>query len=82
MASLVELQGNGVAMEFSRALAHASFIGLMWLMIVTAILFAALTLAQYLRDEPNASPAITIGSAIGCLALAMLLRFLARKIVA
>ena len=69
-------------MEFSRALAHASFIGLMWLMVVTAILFAALTLAQYLRAEPNTSPAITIGSAIGCLVFAFLLKLLARRIIA
>ena len=72
----------GLEMEFSRALAHASFIGLMWLMVVTAILFAALTLSQYLRAEPNASPIITIGSAIGCLVFALLLKILARRIIA
>ena len=75
------LVDDGARMEFSRALARACFVGLMWLMVVSGILFAALALAQYLRAESNADPALTLGSALGCLLFAMLLRHLASRIV-
>jgi hypothetical protein len=68
-------------MQFSRAVAHACFTALMWLMLVTGVLFAALTLAQYLRAEPNANPAVTLGSALACILLAFGLRYLARRIL-
>jgi hypothetical protein len=67
-------------MQFSRAVAYACFTVMMWLMAVTGVLFVALTLAQYLRGERGANPAMTLASAAGCLILALLLHHLARRI--
>lgn len=68
-------------MEFSRAIAHACFKAGMWLMVVTGILFLVLALAQYLRNETNAEPVLTIGTGIVCVAIALALRYFAWRIV-
>jgi hypothetical protein len=67
-------------MQFSRAVGFACFTVMMWLMAVTGVLFVALTLAQYLRAEPGANPALTLVSAAGCILFALLLQYLARRI--
>ena len=67
-------------MEFSRALAHASFTGLKWLMLVCAVLFAALAIKQ-LFGVATVSQAVTIGGAAASAALAWLFGYLARRII-
>ncbi len=69
-------------MEFSRAIAHACFTALMWLMLVTGVLFAALAVVQYWEGDNSANPVVTIGSAAGSLLFAGLLKYLARRIIA
>jgi hypothetical protein len=68
-------------MEFSRAVAHACFKAAMWLMVVTGTLFLLLAAVQYWRGETNAEPALTIGTGMGCLLLALLLRHFARRML-
>lgn len=67
-------------MQFSRAVAYACFTVMMWLMAFAGVLFVALTVAQFLRSEPGANPALTLGSAAGCILIALLLQYLARRI--
>jgi hypothetical protein len=67
-------------MEFSRAVAYACFTVGKWLMVATGILFLLLAATQYWRAEANANPYLTIGTGIGCGALALFLRYLAKRI--
>ena len=68
-------------MEFSRALAHASFTGLKWLMLVCAALFAALAAKQHF-GVATVSQSVIIGGTAVSAALAWLFGYLARRIIA
>ncbi len=67
-------------MEFSRAVAYACFTVGKWLMVVVGTLFLLLAVTQHWRAEANANPYLMIGTAIGCLVVALFLHYLAQRI--
>jgi nitrate reductase gamma subunit len=69
-------------MPFSRALAYGCLVAGKWLMLLTAILFAALFVSDYLSVDAHSVSAIALGGACASLALAGVCWLFARWIIA
>jgi nitrate reductase gamma subunit len=69
-------------MPFSRALAYGCLVAGKWLMLLTAVLFAALFVSDYWRVGAHSVSAIALGGAGGSLALAGVCWLFSRWIIA